>query len=993
MKANLRHLYFIIIPLIVLVSGFETYAQTNVSVSDATQKCVENGGDIQTWVLNISNSGTTITAGTVEIDFDAYHSYKGDLTITLQSPTGTLKTIKSNGNGGTNELGTPDGSTYGSPALYTIKDGTGNGNVDVSSDSPPGSYDPVGAFSGFDGEDPQGNWTLTMIDGAGGDDGCIRNVELRMTITSPNDQTSTIDAGAFSEPTSINSISNDTDPERLALFDFSFQDLGSGDALNTIIDAIKISQGSVNTISDWTDVIAGAKLTGTDLGTLTGVVNATEITFSNTGLLTMIDGGAAKTCTLEIWLNSTLVGNTIDNDLLEFAIVNTNITTDAAGSSFQVDSEESGNAGVAIDIDATALGFSAAPPASQLINADFSATVKAQDANGNIDTDASGTVTMSEAGTGTMSSILDPDLTNSFTNGLVAWTDFQYDTQESGVVLTASHSGVYSAVNNGIGTNFINAVILTVCPSSCDYTNIQAAYNFIETQAPISTAYIIELQSSYTDASEPTAGIDFDDVVGASASNTVTIRPAADVASILKISFDPTNVYGGSSITTAYLIEFDAADYITIDGRPGGVGTNKFITIENEANPSSDDAGAAIVFTDDAQNNTIQFCNVYAETEYNISTEVGIIHIHRDNSTDVLGNDDITIDNCIIGDRPSGTSAEPWSGVVFKSEQTSADDCNITNCEFKNVIGNNFSSTGTTATQDMANIYIRGAVANLTITGNSFYSDVAYDIDYNFDNGFIVCESGYACSGFTISNNYFGSDAALGVGTDQSINGDCNSFSVIRINATSVTGTNTISNNTITQLTKYDDANFFPIYVDKRSTSTFNITGNTMSVIDQSGLGDFTAFWIGDGANGAVMNISSNTIDEINLYGEILGTSVKGNSGDPTYNMIQSDNDDPTDLLISSNTFTDLYYDTDIISGSFFTLDNINEVDILNNSFGDAAVNHDINIHVDAQFDLIDLKSDLSDVSPCTYTITGNTFQEIWWSIDNFTISRSIIKN
>ena len=84
------------------------------------------------------------------------------------------------------------------------------------------------------------------------------------TFTPPvaNDATSTIEAGAFSEPSEINSITNDSDPEKLAVFDFALQDPGSGDALNTIIDQIVISQGSVNAIADWTDVIGGATLSG-----------------------------------------------------------------------------------------------------------------------------------------------------------------------------------------------------------------------------------------------------------------------------------------------------------------------------------------------------------------------------------------------------------------------------------------------------------------------------------------------------------------------------------------------------------------------------------------------------------------------------------------------------------------------------------------------------------------------------------------------------------
>ena len=553
---------------------------------------------------------------------------------------------------------------------------------------------------------------------------------LQLIIIDPNDATSTIAAGALSEPTSINSISADTEPESLSAFDFAFQDPGSGDALNTIIDQIVITQGSANAIANWTDVIAGAKLSGPDLGVdLTGTVNATNITFTSNDMITITDGGSAETYTLKIWLNTTLVGNTIDNDILEFRIENTGITTDASGSSFTADSEESGNTGLAIDIDATRLNWESTIPASQLINADFATQVKATDANGNIDTDATGTVTFSEAGSGNLTSVLDPDLMNSFTNGIVSWTDLQYDTEENNVVFTASHSGAYTSIDNTPGTNFISGTIITVCPSGCDFNNIQAAYQSIEAAAPISTSYIIELQQNYTDANEPAGGIDFDDVAGASTSNKITIRPASDVTSELKIAFDPTGTFT-FSISTAYLLEFDDADFITIDGRPGGVGTDRFITFENTADPNSDDAGAVIVFTNSANNNVIKYCNVYGETEYNGSTELGLIHYHMDGA---LGNDNNDIDNCIIGDRPSGTSFEPTSGITFRSEPVSVDNVDITNNEFRNIIGND---VGVSKGEDFGFIFIEGEASNITITGNSFYSTIDLDDDSGSEKGF-----------------------------------------------------------------------------------------------------------------------------------------------------------------------------------------------------------------------------------------------------------------
>jgi hypothetical protein len=130
-----------------------------------------------------------------------------------------------------------------------------------------------------------------------------------------------------------------------------------------------------------------------------------------------------------------------------------------------------------------------------MINTDFSLTVQAQDGNNNLDIDASGTVTISEGGTGALSSVLDANLTNGFTSGQVAWTDLQYDTEENNVIITASHSGVYTSCNNSPGIDFFNATIVKVGDSE-SYTSLQTAYDFVKT-IPSGTPYIIELQSDY----------------------------------------------------------------------------------------------------------------------------------------------------------------------------------------------------------------------------------------------------------------------------------------------------------------------------------------------------------------------------------------------------------------------------------------------------------------------------------------------------------------
>ncbi|MDB5385108.1 MAG: hypothetical protein JWM11_754 [Planctomycetaceae bacterium] len=103
-----------------------------------------NGLDPFTWDVNLS----------VNIN----HTNSGDLDIYLISPSGT-EILMSSGNGGTNDnvfnnAYFDDQSVNGTP----VTDATFNSNVSV------GSVIPEAALSGFLGENPNGVWTLEVID-------------------------------------------------------------------------------------------------------------------------------------------------------------------------------------------------------------------------------------------------------------------------------------------------------------------------------------------------------------------------------------------------------------------------------------------------------------------------------------------------------------------------------------------------------------------------------------------------------------------------------------------------------------------------------------------------------------------------------------------------------------------------------------------------------------------------------------------------------------
>ena len=245
-------------------------------------------------------------------------------------------------------------------------------------------------------------------------------------------------AGGAGAQATISSLV-DTEVEAQTVLTFDVRDDGTGSSdENTVINGVSIVAGSANTVlTDWTKVIAGAKLTdGTN--TWTGTITAGAINFTGTPMTTLPDGGAWQNWSLSIWLTNTLPYNA-DNEILEFKIGPTNFTTDTADAGFDPTDVpvESGDTNNKIDIVATQLGITTQPPATVAISWTFTVRAGFTDVNGGIDEDfASENITLSVAtGTGNLTSV--SGLTKASTNGQSAWTDLLYDKVEDDVVLQA----------------------------------------------------------------------------------------------------------------------------------------------------------------------------------------------------------------------------------------------------------------------------------------------------------------------------------------------------------------------------------------------------------------------------------------------------------------------------------------------------------------------------------------------------------------------------
>ncbi len=177
------------------------------------------------------------------------------------------------------------------------------------------------------------------------------------------------------------------------------------------------------------------------------------------------------------------------------------------------------------------------------------------------------------------------------------------------------------------------------------HASIQAAYNAIP--ATVTQAYIIELLGAYTAASE-TYPITLGLKTGTSLTNTITIRPAAGV----------TGKLISATATGTPIFLFSNADYVILDGRPGGTGTLFDLTIENLATTSG---SFTLRFLDGATNNIVRYCIIRNNTMNTAGPRAIEIGTSVANPT---GNSDILIEyNWIIGGRSgiglAGTSANP----------------------------------------------------------------------------------------------------------------------------------------------------------------------------------------------------------------------------------------------------------------------------------------------------------------------------------------------
>ncbi|MEO7444210.1 MAG: hypothetical protein ABIT96_04800 [Ferruginibacter sp.] len=425
-----------------------------------------------------------------------------------------------------------------------------------------------------------------------------------------------------------------------------------------------------------------------------------------------------------------------------------------------------------------------------------------------------------------------------------------------------------------------NTVQVTVSPAASipgtysvgptgTYASIAAAISALSTGCAIGGIYVFELQSTYNSSVE-SFPINLPSFSWASTTNTITIRPAAGA----------TNLSITGSSTTG-ILNLTASKYYIIDGRAGGTGSTKNLSIINTSA-----SGYVMQFVNDAQNNVIKFCSVQGVNS--LSTSGNIVF---STSATTNGNSNNTIDNCDIKD-----GATTPSNAIYSNGTSTAGRQNINNIISNSNISNFFS-----ATNGGNGIYLGAGTTDWTITGNSFYQTSSRVLSSSDIWSAIQVNNTASGNNINISNNYFGGTAANAASGTMTFTGG-GILNLIRMAGSTGTA-NSIQGNIIRNISFTTSSNATPHALIRHLQGNINIgnlSGNTIGsqsangniLFSCSATCEFAGISGGINSIGSadVINISNNNVGGIDISGsgssavQFAGIKLRGVPGSCTIN-------------------------------------------------------------------------------------------------------------
>lgn len=262
--------------------------------------------------------------------------------------------------------------------------------------------------------------------------------------------------------------------------------------------------------------------------------------------------------------------------------------------------------------------------------------------------------------------------------------------------------------------------------------SIQEAYNGIT--PPAIQSYVIEIQAAY-DGSLEVFPVNFTNR-GTTETNTITLRPAAG---------NTGEVISGSS-TTGILVLNDA-DYVFIDGRPGGTGNSVGLKIENLA--SSGTNANTISLINGSCNNSIKYIHAVNYTQNTAGPRTIVF-----GTSSTTGNSNNVVRHCKIEGGRSGIGIAGSAG--YNNDSISISNCEIFNWGYAGIW---LLSAAANVNVDSCKIYMTAGVNNTIVSG--VIAATVAGSTYNFRKNWIYDLQSTSTSTATgIRGLYFSAPAA-----------------------------------------------------------------------------------------------------------------------------------------------------------------------------------------------------------------------------------------
>ncbi len=397
------------------------------------------------------------------------------------------------------------------------------------------------------------------------------------------------------------------------------------------------------------------------------------------------------------------------------------------------------------------------------------------------------------------------------------------------------------------GCNFLAGGTFSVGPTGT-FSSIRAAFDTIGNRG-INSNIILELQASYNSASEsfPITINDYRAGVCPGPNASVTIRPELGATNL---------VISGNNGTALFVV--DGADYLTIDGRPGGLGTARELTLTNLAT-----SGPVILLRNDVTRNTIQWCNIRSSST---SAVAGAIHIAA--TTFFNGNDSITISNnyfsrAALTPFASAITSVGASGIFQNNNNT------ITNNEINGptAFGISIVGSGNGSFWNISNNSIYDTTTTATTTAT---------VGINFNPSTSSNSNGNLITGNFIGGNAAGAPTGAGQHWNRT-----SAFAFTGIVSSGGSGSGVqITNNTIRSIRINNGTSFVSFTgINPVNPGVAVVTGNTIGHVTDTNsiLTNLSGALIGINASTPNdLTISNNTLYNLNAAGNNTSCAVRG---------------------------------------------------------------------------------------------------------------------